>query len=266
MKSNIRRWLYLSLLSAAVLLIQLAHPAVLRGDQNNSLLKRAHREQAIQQGRGSLGQSGPGGPMAAQLASRQDMGGAQHGERISSLEASWITVDIPQPKDFRVHDLVEIIVNEVSKHSTKADSKLERENSIDASLTDWLRFGNNLSIRPDRQSDGDPKIAASIEREFEGTGEQLREDAVTYRIMAEVVDVLPNGTLVLEATKTIVTDEDATTLTLTGVCRSTDIGLNNTLLSSKLAKLQVRKTSAGAARDATRRGAIHRFWDRFNPF
>ena len=181
------------------------------------------------------------------------------------MKVSWMTVDIPQPKDFRVHDLITIIVNEVSKSSSKADRKSERESTIDAKVEDWIRFAG-FGIRPDKQSRGDPMIKAAIEREFEGKGWVKREDILVTRIQAEIIDVLPNGNLVLEASKNVVTDDDATRVTLTGICRSKDVLADNSVISTKLAHLEVRKTHMGSARDAVKRGFITELLDRFLAF
>ncbi|MBN2376819.1 MAG: flagellar basal body L-ring protein FlgH [Sedimentisphaerales bacterium] len=175
--------------------------------------------------------------------------------RISGKSASWIAVDKPRPKDVRVHDLVTIIVNEVSKHSSKEDTKSEREYSIDAALQDWLRYSSG-SLRPDKQPNGDPKIGLSYEREFEGKGDNKRSDTLSARIQAEVIDVMPNGNLILEATHKVVTNEEETVITLTGTCRSKDVGVDNTIISTQLARLDVRKHHKGIVRDANKRGLL----------
>lgn len=241
-----------------VILLSLMGTLMAWADQNNSLFTKKVQEKSYS-------------PSHDRASDSRRLHSPSHPEvppkqRVSALEASWITVTIPQPKDFRVRDLIEIVVHEVSKHSTKADTKLERENDIDASLDDWIRFGSGGSLRPDLQSRGDPRVKGGIKREFEGKGEAKRQDELSARIMAEIIDILPNGNLVLEASKTVTTDEDETILTLTGTCRSSDIGPGNSLISSKLAKLEVAKLSKGATRDATKRGLIHRIFDKFNPF
>jgi len=190
---------------------------------------------------------------------------ASYQDGVTVLEASWITVDVPRQRDYRVHDLVTIIVNEVSKSRTKSKSKLERENSIEAVLADWIGLHDGR-LRPDGQRGGDPMIGASIEKEFEGKGDTNREDMLTVRITAEIIDVLPNGNLVLEATKSVETDEDVTRVTLTGMCRGSDIGADNTIISSKLARMEISKTHEGAAHDATKRGFLHRFFDKYALF
>lgn len=175
--------------------------------------------------------------------------------KISISKASWIAVDKPSPKDIRVHDLVSIVVHESSKHTTKEDIKAEREYSIDAALKDWLRL-SGANLRPDKQSRGDPKVGFNFEREFEGKGDVKRQDTLTARIQAEVIDVLPNGNLRLEATHLIVTNEEETYMTLTGICRSKDVGIDNKVLSDNLAQLEIRKMHKGIARDANKRGLL----------
>jgi flagellar basal body L-ring protein FlgH len=54
----------------------------------------------------------------------------------------------------------------------------------------------------------------------------------------------------------VITDEEETTITLTGVCRSKDVGADNTILSTQLARLDVQKHHRGTARDATKPGLL----------
>ena len=68
--------------------------------------------------------------------------------------------------------------------------------------------------------------------------------------------MLPNGNLRLEATHTIVTNEEETYITLTGICRSKDVGIDNKVLSDNLARLEIRKVHKGIARDANKRGLL----------
>ena len=184
---------------------------------------------------------------------------------ISARKASWIAVAKPRPKDVAMHDLVTIIVSEVSKNSTKATTKSDREYSIEAALEDWLRLSGG-SLRPDRQSRGDPKVKLNFNKEFEGKGDIKREDTVTARIQAEVIDVMPNGNLVIESTHSVTTDEETTTITLSGICRSEDVSANNTILSSQLAHLDLQKHHTGVARDATKPGFISGLLDFLCPF
>lgn len=242
--------------------------------QNNSLYLRAEREVYVNSVRGG-GQAGSAENVRGQQGAS---GAATSGEQNSAgragrlnqnvtpvMKSSWYSVEEPAPKHFRVHDFITILVQEASKHTVTAEAEAERESSIDARLSDWLRLTGG-AVRPDPQPYGDPSVKASSTREFEGESDIKREDTLTARIQAEVIDVLPNGNLVLEASHTVVLDDDVTRITLTGMCRSKDVGVDNILLSSRIANLMVKKTHTGTARDATKRGFIHELLDFLNPF
>ena len=59
-----------------------------------------------------------------------------------------------------------------------------------------------------------------------------------FRIAATVVDVLPNGNLVLEARKSIRSNQDLWEYSLTGEVRSIDVSSNNTVLSDHIANFK----------------------------
>lgn len=247
-----------------IMIIAVMYGTVLAG-QNNSLYQRYEEEQRIRDlNKVTQGSLSSNATLQKHANNTSSMSSLTQGTT-PILKASWITVEEPIPKDFRVHDLVTIIIHEVSKHSTKADTETEREFSINAKIDDWIRLtGGNL--RPDKQLRGDPKIKASVSRDFEGTAEVSREDSLTARIQAEIIDVLPNGNLLLEATHTIITDEDTTKISLTGMCRSKDMGIDNTIISSRIANLKVKKEHTGVAHDATKRGFMAKLLDFLNPF
>jgi len=184
---------------------------------------------------------------------------------MSVQNASWITVSKPRQKDFRVHDLVTIVVHEVSQHKTNTKTDAERDYSINSALTDWISLsGGNL--RPDQQALGDPRIGVDFEKELKSKAKVERQDTVTARIHAEIIDVLPNGNLVLEATHHVVTDEEEMNITLTGICRSKDIGIDNSVISTQVAQLDLQKHHKGIARDAGKRGIISGLIDLILPF
>ncbi len=217
--------------------------------QENSLYQRADNETLAKSRRGGTYVQGAGTGVAAGEP------GLSKTNYTPILKASWYTVEEPSPKDFRVHDLVTIVVNEVSKHSTSADTKTERSYDVQAALKEWFKLEQE-ALRPKSTNAGDPQVNLSFEREFEGKGDVEREDTMSARIQAEIIDIMPNGNLILEATHRVEMDEEVTVITLTGTCRSKDVGIDNTVISSKVAELQLTKKHEGLARDATKRGLL----------
>jgi flagellar L-ring protein precursor FlgH len=72
--------------------------------------------------------------------------------------------------------------------------------------------------------------------------------------------------LVLQARKTITTDDEVQQFILTGTCRAEDVGPDNTVLSTQVSDQDVRKMHKGSIRDATKKGWVGKLLDVINPF
>ena len=103
---------------------------------------------------------------------------------------------------------------------------------------------------------GLPEVNLDFNKEFEGEGEYNREDEITDRLTAEVVEVLPNGNLVLEARTSIQTDDEISVMRVTGVCRSDDVSPVNTILSTQISRLEILRTHEGELKRANTKGLI----------
>jgi len=182
------------------------------------------------------------------------------------LKVSPIAVDVPEPAKIRVHDLVTIIIRE-SKTAT-TDSKLESKKdwTLESELKKWLRLSDRHGIVPAKFSQGNPALSLDWKDDYSGDGKYDRRDELTTRITATVIDVKPNGNLVLEATKQIRVDDEGYTITLTGECRSRDVTPENTILSTQIARPEINVQHTGAVRDAARRGWLKRGLDWLRPF
>jgi flagellar L-ring protein precursor FlgH len=91
-------------------------------------------------------------------------------------------------------------------------------------------------------------------------------DAMKFTIACEVVDVRPNGTLVIEGRRSVRNNEEVWDAALTGVVRPEDLLPNNTVRSENIAELRVYKRELGHVRDAYRRGWFLKWLDLFQPF
>lgn len=181
-------------------------------------------------------------------------------------QASFIAIAAVPPRKFKVHDLISIIVRQQKKY--EADSKLDtkKEWDINGKLKEWFRFYPDHKLGTDKLSNGQPGFDFEYQNELKSNGKAGREDTFITRIQAEVIDVKPNGNLVLEARTHQKHGEEQFTLTLTGVCRSEDITADNSVLSTQIAELELIEENKGAVNDATRRGWIPKLIDWVKPF
>ncbi len=178
---------------------------------------------------------------------------------------SLIAVPAPKPRTFARHDLLTIIIREQATNATAGDVSSERSSNIDGSLDAWSTIrGSAPFLRSVDLGATPPAVKGGLDRDFDGSGSISRTDSLTARITGEIIDIKPNGTLVVQASKEVVTDEDRYTITVTGRCRTEDVTPDNTILSTQLAELTVVKTASGSVRDATKRGVIHKVLDWLN--
>jgi len=186
--------------------------------------------------------------------------------QIQANQVSFIAVPEPTPKTLKQHDLVTIIVNEQSEITTKGTSNLTRDSQLDAKVDNFVQLrASNLTLKG-LQSSTTPEIKLEGNRSFQGQGDVERTDSFSARITAEVVDVKPNGTVILQARKRIKADEEEQTFILTGTCRAEDISAADSILSSQLYDLQLQKLHNGDVRNSTKRGFFGKLLDLFNPF
>jgi flagellar L-ring protein precursor FlgH len=75
---------------------------------------------------------------------------------------------------------------------------------------------------------------------------------------ARVVEVLPNGDLVLEGAREIDINGDRQIVVLTGVVRPTDINKNNVVLSTQVGQLSIRYFGRGLIKDNLKPGWLVR--------
>jgi len=180
-------------------------------------------------------------------------------------QASVIAVRTPEPEQFEVNGLVTIIIREIKSSKTDAKMKAEKDWEVKSTLAKWFRLSEDHKLVPAALENGEPSIDFNFEHTYDTKGQVDREDSFTARITTKIVDVKPNGTLALEGSNRVTLDEEEYIITLTGTCRGQDVTAQNTVLSSQVYGLQLDVQHSGAARDATRRGWLARFFDLLRP-
>ncbi len=201
-----------------------------------------------------------GSLLQASLASQNDPGQSK------LSDVSFYAVPEPEPRTLRKHDLITIVVREESEFKSEGTTDLKKQADLDAKVDAFVRFSLANFALKSNTGGTTPEVNLSGNRNFKGEATVDRTDSLTARITAEVVDVKPNGTLVLQARKRIKTDEEVQQFVLTGIVRAEDVSGDNTVLSTQMYDLELDKSHKGAVRDTTRRGWVPKLLDAINPF
>jgi flagellar L-ring protein precursor FlgH len=178
---------------------------------------------------------------------------------------SWISVPPSRPKTFEPGDLLTIIVRERRKYQADADLQTKKEFNVKSELKAFIgAVGGGIGAANFQR--GKPTIDYKYKNKVKNEADTNREDRLTTRLTATIIDVKPNGLLVVEARKRIQHDEEMSVITLTGVCRKEDVSPDNTILSTQLADATVSINNTGALRAASSRGWISKILDWSKPF
>ncbi|WP_432799089.1 flagellar basal body L-ring protein FlgH [Poriferisphaera sp. WC338] len=177
----------------------------------------------------------------------------------SIARSSFIAVELPEMRQFAKHDLVTIIIQESASADFSSSLETNKEVKVNGSITDFPRFDLAKLIQFQLQPNNitNPvKVGVDFKNEFTGDGDLSRTEKLTGRIQARIIDVKPNGTLVLEARKYTQVDKESVTMILTGTCRAEDITAANTILSYQLEGLHLVKQHEGELAKSAKKGIL----------
>lgn len=177
---------------------------------------------------------------------------------------SWAYVGIPEPREILVHDILTIIVNEKAEVNSQSRYNRQRNGNLKAEIKDFIRIGEDGTL--DNAAENQPTVDTNLQGRLQSSGQLSDQESIKYRIAATVVDVLPNGNIVLEARKSIRSNKDMWEYSLTGVLRPQDIMQDNTALSENIANLDIVKRSRGTVFDSTHRPWGLWLYDKLAPF
>ncbi len=159
-------------------------------------------------------------------------------------------------------DILTILVRERYSVDTQDKTERSQESSLDAKLTVFDIKPNAFNTLP--------AVAGSSKRSFTGSAAVARDATMTWRLAVTVVDVQPNGNLVVEGKHTVVVDNQERTMIVTGVVRPLDVSTDNVVLSENVANASVRIVGDGPNTRAAERGMVgrivHFIFDNLWPF
>ena len=146
----------------------------------------------------------------------------------------------------RIDDMVTILVNEIASAVSTGATKTARNSNSSASLSS---AAGKFSV-PARFGD---ILTTSGKSSLDGSGTTSRTTTLTTTITARVVDVLPNGFLVVEGNKTVLVNSENQVITLRGVVRPVDLSAANTVQSGDVGQMELKINGKGVVNDAVRR-------------
>jgi flagellar L-ring protein precursor FlgH len=158
-----------------------------------------------------------------------------------------------------VNDVVTIRVYETTQAVASADAMNSRETSAAAGFDHLFGAEKLVSELPNL-------VGGESSSSFEGSGSTSRATTLQTNLTARVVDVLPNGYLVVEGMREISVNNESQSVYLTGVVRPQDIDSNNTVFSSAVAQMKVSVKGQGVVSQPIKPGWLFRILNGIMPF
>jgi len=168
----------------------------------------------------------------------------------------------------RLNDLVTVLIVENVSGSKKAETKTAKDSTLDAGIDTFFGAPLNMNLNNlyGKGSTFSPSVGSSFKNDFQGTGETTREGSLKGTITARVIDVLPNGNLVIESRKEVTLNYEKQVLVLKGIIRPDDISTNNTIYSTKVADARIFLVGDGVIDSKQVSGWLGSIVDRIWPF
>ncbi len=147
--------------------------------------------------------------------------------------------------DFEVGDIVVVILDEEvqAERSQNTDVSRETTNEVAAGILGKIPLvKNNIG--------GLDLDGSSITSEGAGTADQ--EATLQGQIAVTVVQILPNGNLIVRGEKKLELSEGSEVIRVAGIVRTEDIAPNGTVFSRRLANAQIAYIGSGELASANR--------------
>lgn len=174
-------------------------------------------------------------------------------------------------KAHRVGDILTVVFDE--KTTGKKETKTEDNKGTSVELLNPTIFGKAVSTDA---STGNATVDTGLglldelvqaintsiesEADFKSKGKSEQKNSLTGNIGVTVVEVLPNGNLVIQGEKLVTINQGDEYIQLSGIIRSRDVGLNNKISSSQVANAQIVYSGVGLTHDSNSGGWGTRFF------
>ena len=161
-------------------------------------------------------------------------------------------------KSFQVGDVITVLLNESSQATRTQNGSITRESKNDMVPTGLANWGKGLG----GFMNGIKMDGSSMSNK--GTGAADQQATLTGSVAVSVVEVMPNGNLVLRGEKQLALTEGSEVIQVAGIIRPDDVAPNNTVQSRRLANAQISYRGTGDLANATRAGwgtsAVLKLW------
>lgn len=163
-----------------------------------------------------------------------------------------------------VGDILTIIIQENNGATRQNNTTTAKKASVNASVNTFFYSPTASGLLT--KGGQLPALNYASASDFNGGGQINNSETITAQMAVKVIDVLPNGNMVIEGRLHTAFSGEKQDAIVRGVARPDDISANNTLFSFNIADATIQFISKGTITDSQRKGWFTRAWDKLSPF
>ena len=162
----------------------------------------------------------------------------------------------------RLNDIVTILISETTSATKKATTNNSSTSTVNNSIPNVFGI-SQLTKQIGNMQTG---IQGNANTAFAGEGDTASATTFNDTISAKVIEVLPNGNLVLESRKERIINNDKEIIVIRGIIRPDDISPTNTISSAQVADAKIYLVGDGVLADKQSQGWLVKMLDQVWPF
>lgn len=157
-------------------------------------------------------------------------------------------------KATRVGDIITIMLDEATVSQKSSNVGISKESDVTVPEASFL--GRGITA-------GGLTLGANLgaQREFSGEADAAQRNNLRGNITVSVVDVWPNGTLVIRGEKWMTLNHGDEFIRISGLVRPDDVTPENTVLSTKVANARISYSGTGDLAESQSMGWLGRFFN-----
>ena len=161
-----------------------------------------------------------------------------------------------------IGDILTILINEESTVDNKAKRTLSKETTRSANFDGGVSLEHILPEVPSLKLGAGTTYTNTLD----GKADYKDEREFTDSVSVVVIDIMPNGNLVVSGTRDRNIADDIQTIEVSGIIRPNDIAFDNTVQSKQVANFSIISRNKGVAAPYTRPNWLGKIFDAIWPF
>jgi flagellar L-ring protein precursor FlgH len=151
----------------------------------------------------------------------------------------------------RVGDILTVVVDEktLADFSASTSASKNDDNAVNAQF--FIGLLDSL-FKP---------VTTGASSSVSGDGQTSQSSRMSATMSTVVKQVLPNGNLVIEGRRSLITNKQTQTIVFSGVVRPSDITPRNTVPSTKVAEAEIKMDGSGLISQRQRKGILTQIID-----